>query len=396
MKKKILNSFFVLKALTALVGPLFIIEIFELTKSPIHVGLMSFCAALGTITGSIYWGKYSRSRTFVYGFLSLFFLSFLFTKNIILIYLSAYYFYFFNISSYLALLNSPYFRKGTRQKLSKLEEKGGFAWLIGLILGLITKFAQTEYIVILVQTIGIATLLYSYKTLRKEFRREVGKGIILVERVISYSPYFTYTLFLFTLKSFSLFNKSMIKLRKPKEMSFHLPFILFFIGTGIVLAQVITFIKSAGFDNSVVYLSLLVASSFSIIGYRIARTLSSLTLIPQIMIIARAFIFPLFFFLTFLKGTPFLLLLIFLRAFQGFSWGILAIWFNSLVLKLRRSALGTNLALRNISASLANAASGFLLELYTPSIFLLSLIFFVASAIKFKQLVGRKLAKSFL
>lgn len=390
MKKKILSAFFVLKALTALVGPIFLIEIFELTKSPIHVGLISFCAALGTITGSVYWGKYSKGRIFVYGFFSLFFLSLLLIKNAVLVYVSAYYFYFFNIASYLALLNSPYFRKKTRQKLSKLEEKGGIAWLIGLLLGLSTKFVPTDYIVILAQTIGIVTLLYSYKTLREELRREVGKGIVLAERVISYSPYFTYTLLLFTLRSFNLFNKSILRLRKPKEMSFHLPFILFFFGTGIVLAQIVTLIKSAGFDNSVVYFSLLIASSFSIIGYRIARAMTSPSLISQIMIVGRAFLFPLFSLLIYLRGIPFLLLLVFLRAFQGLSWGILAIWFNSIVLKLRRGALGTNLALRNISASLANGASGFLLELYPLSIFFLSSVFFVVSSLKFKQLIGRK------
>ena len=361
--KKTMVAYFILKVLTAFSLPLFLIITYDLTSSAIYVGIVSFLLAFGDIVGNVYWYKMSRRKNvFLLSYLSFISLFLLLFNKISLVLISAYLFSFFNAAGYISLLHSKFFRKKPKERLAKFEKFGGIAYVIGLALGFSIKLISYFEIIPLIEIFALISILSLYKTIRREVEKEVSKGLIAIEDFIEKSPKGFSLLISTIVRSLTLFSFTFFSLRKPSKIKFHIPYILFFFAAGLLLPQIVTVIKEKNLGDIWVYFSYFLGSLFSLLGYQIIQKTRNSKKIGVSSLFLRVFLFLSFFFLTILSGIFLQISIIVFKILQGFTWGVLLVWFNYLIIKRKKSELGINLSLRSFSSSLGNFFGGFLFE----------------------------------
>jgi len=359
MRSKIMIAYFILKVLTAFSIPMFLIVTFDLTRSGTFVGLTSFLLAFGNITGNVYWHKIlKRRRVFLFSYLSFVSLILLLSKNIWIVLFPSYTFSFFNCAGYISLLVSKSIEKNPKARLAKLEKFGGIAYLIGLALGFTTKLFPFYYLIFLIQFTSILSITIIYKTIRRELKKEISKGLFILEDLIVKPPKLFVSFSLTLMKSLSLLSSTFFRFKKPSSIKFHLMFILFFLSSGMIIPQVVTVIKSARLHDIWVYASYVVGSSFALLGYYAVQKSKSIDKIAVSSMTIRIFLFLSFFALASISGLYLIVAVLLFRAIQGITWGVLLVWFNYVVLKKKRSELGANLSIRSFSSSIGGLVGG--------------------------------------
>ena len=379
-------AYFILKVLTAFSLPMFLIVSFNLTHSGFYIGLTSFLLAFGSITGNVYWHRMLRKRrVFLLSYLSFASLIFLLSHSIWVVLFASYTFSFFNCAGYISLLVSKSIEKNPKTRLAKLERFGGIAYLIGLSLGLFTKIILFIYLIALVQATSIVSILIIYKTIRREFQKEISKGLFVLEDLISKPPKLFISFSLTLIKGLTLLPSTFFRFRKPRNIRFHLAFIFFFLSAGMIIPQVVTIIKSGGLDDLWVYASYIVASSFALLGYYLVQKSKNIEKIAITSLVVRVVLFFFFFSLVDVKGVFLITSVIVFRVIQGITWGIILVWFNYVVLKRRKSELGANLSLRSFSSSIGGLLGGIFFDWSVISLSLISSILMILSIISYKK-----------
>lgn len=394
--RPIYSSFFFFKVLRAIATPLFLIFAFEISGSPIQVGIVAWSLTLGEVLGSSVWGRISarlksKKWLFIGGVSSYLLLSFLYiSKNLLMLNLIAFIFSFINVSTYVCLIFFG-FSKNLKKKLARIEEIGGVGYLLGLLIGLSSKFISPQLIFLVISVSSTPLFFLTFKTVRDEIFKEFRKGIFILEDLLNLLARIERE-FVKELGKFFSFrshhSKTLIPLShlsRPKTVLNHLPFLLFLFSFGLVIPQITSIIRMKGFDNSFVYLFAIVSSLASIYSYRSVYSIKNLYRAFAPAFLTRWIFFILLILSLSLSGPNFLILILSFAFIKGITWGFFLITFNHISLEKFRGEFGVNLGLRSLAYSLGSLAGGFILSYWGYWLFLISSSIMMLGFIIFKK-----------
>lgn len=375
-----------LKLVRALFSLLVALAVFELGGGPVGVGYVFASLSIGDLLGSLIFGRiafYPRKQKemFVFGFIGITFclLILVFYLNLFLLYVDSFLF---------ALLsNAPYFaslsilsrhKKGISKRISKFESIGGWAWVIGLALGIIIRnffsIPQIFALLLIISTIGTfySLILFERKItieIAEQFKKEKGL-LIWVEDLIDLiqkeeeKVFKSVATLTGAVRSSFPFVK-IVSLKFPtKYILFHFSFFLIFLSFGIVDPQIVTLVKQKEFGDSVVYALSFIASFFSAIYYsKVGKMKISLNLLKS-SFLYRLLIIPLAILAIFYAKLIFLFLIVIFSIMAGITWALFYIVGNTLILEKAKEQLGINNFQRILGYIIGNFISGKLISLF--------------------------------
>ncbi len=392
--KKLLGSFFLFKALTALMNPLFLIMAFDLTSSPMMVGLTATFLTMGSLIGSHYWGKLSlkiksKKYSFTMGFVSFILPLLLLVKySIWMVLFVAFIYSFLNNSTYFSLVFLGRV-KDYKKRLIKVERIGAIGWVFGMLMGLSIEFVPLKFILVYSAVLSIFLILFTYKTVRKELFRELGKGLLVLNDItnliVKSEKVFFDQLFRFLKVSRNLPTFLIPFFKKSyKHLSFHIPFFVITFSFGLVYPQMISLIKLRGIQNFWIYLFFAIDSLSSFFEYGIILKMKNFRKKFLLFSTARLFSFVMISFGFIFNNIQFIMFLIFFFMIKGITWSFLVIYFGYLTITKAKSEFGLNIGLRSLAYSLGSFVGGVLIETIGYHLFLFASFFMVLGIALFK------------
>ncbi|KPU63895.1 MFS transporter permease [Thermococcus sp. EP1] len=243
-----------------------------------EIGLLTSLSAFASTLGTVFWGKLSdkllkRKLFILMGFFSVsVFLSALSLVSNFweLILVNALYSFFLasTVSIPIVLLFRNVRKTRWEEGVGKFNKIGGWAWVIGLLLGFIlVRFLAFRELLLLFALLNIPAFIIAWKTIREApvyLHRSNIKP--LVNQVIQKGRY---------LPNFLIHLPTRLKL-SPKFRGFYLSSFLFWISSGMYTTQLPVFLIKNGFTSQEVFgLALLNSSTSAMLYQRVGKKLRS-------------------------------------------------------------------------------------------------------------------------
>ena len=377
------------KVILSILSVLLIILVLNLGGNAFWVGLVGTLSTLGTMLGSLYFGKktfqtFFKFKFFFYTFLgfTVFLLLLYLVQNLIFTLLLTFLIWFLQCSFFFGAYALISERKNkTKEAMGKLEKIGGFAWVGGTFVGFcLSSFFDLQTILFILFLISLISFLSLPIFLSKriidemtqEFLKEVGVFEKNFERVFLRIPH------LHTLISHP-YHFKFIEIVPTKHLKFHLGFFFLFIAIGLLFSQYVNFMKTNGLSTNLIFLITLISSTLSAIFYEIAaHTKNEYDTFRKILFL-RTFIFLLLAFCAF-NLIPLFPTLITFEILIGITWAYLYINSYYFILKLARNEIGVKSFFENLGYILGSFLSGIIVLSFGFSINFLtaSILIFLA------------------
>ena len=354
------------KLILSILSVLLIILVLNLGGNAFWVGLVSVSSTLGTMLGSLYFGKRAFQTFFKFKFFFYTFLGFTIcllllylVQNLIFTLLLTFLIWFIQCSFFFgayALISEK--RDGVKKAMGKLEKIGGFAWVGGTFVGFcLSSFFNLPTILFILFLISLMSFLSLPIFLSKRIIDEVTKEFL--KEVGSFEKRFGRILeipHLHTLTSHP-YHFKFIELLPPKHLKFHLGFFLLFIAIGLLFSQYVNFMKSKGLNTNLIFLITSISSTLSAIFYEIATHPRNEYDTFRKILFLRTFIFLLLALCAF-NLTPLFPTLITFEILIGISWAYLYINSYYFILKLAKKEIGVKSFFENLGYILGSFLSG--------------------------------------
>jgi len=357
------------KVILSILSILLVILVLELGGNAFWVGLVGTFSTLGTMLGSLYFGKkafqtFFKFKFFFYTFLG--FTIFLFllylVKNLILTLLLTFLIWFIQSSFFFgayALISEKKYK--AKETMGKLEKIGGFAWVGGIFVGFcLSSFFTLQTILFTLFLISLISFLllpfFLSERIIDEITKEFLKEIGILEEFLTKFKIFLRIPHLHTLISHP-YNFKFVEIVSSKHLKFHFGFFLVFIAIGLVFSQYVNFMKTSGLNTNLIFLITLISSILSAIFYEIAAHSKNEYDTFRKNLLLRTFIFLLLSLCAF-NIIPLVPTLITFEIMIGITWAYLYINSYYLILKLAKHEIGFKSFFENLGYILGSFLSG--------------------------------------
>jgi MFS family permease len=244
--------------------------------------------------------------------------------------------------------------------IGKFNEIGGWAWVGGMVLGLVlAQFLTIREIFVVLGFIGLFSLPWGMKTIR-EVPLHVDRRILGV-----YAGY--------VVEKFRYLPNMITHLPRPSLEGFgrlYLSAVTFWVGAMLYFTQFPVLLKSRGMGASELYLMSIANSAVSAymytrVGLRLRKTGGYGALKRGLLL--RSFAFGLLALSTLTKGTPFFILAFVSYLLAGYTWSYISISTSSIIShrappEKRGALIGAYNLVSSLGAIAGNLLSGFIVE----------------------------------
>ncbi len=381
---KLATTIIPFKVINAIFSVLIFLLAFEISKGSVEIGLTALFYSLGNMISSIYWGRKAflirnKIKLVLIGYLGLIaslYFSYL-ASVIYYVYISALLFGLFSNAIYFSLLSliTKRQRKRIPKLIGKFESVGGWAWIVGLIIGFVLRSVidiRTFFGLMIAMTLfGMVYSIYVIrKSVIKKLVRKLGKEGLLP--IIEESTQLLQAQEERAFKKIVWFSQAVryqwpnFKFITPrisrKNIKLHFAFFVLFLAFGLVYPQYITLLKEKKLDDSLVFALTTISSLLSAIYYKHAGTIKKVKNTLWHAIASRSILYILLIASLFFYDIPFLFLMVFFQVVDGISWAFIAIPSNSWIMKKSKKMLGVNNFYRVLGYMLGSLASGYLVS----------------------------------
>lgn len=389
-------SFIPFKVSTGGASPLIPLITMDVGGGPAEVGIVNAIGSAFSMLGGLFWGKLSdrlnRRKVFLLiGFLgtSIMTIAFALARSVSqVIAINAIYTFFIaaTIPIPVLIITKAFRLEDWDYAIGKFNEIGGWAWVLGLVVGLLlTPLLGIRWTFVVLGVVGLLSFPWGKKTVREVpvhiDRKVLGVYAGYVVEKFRYLPNMVTHLPRFSAKGFGRLYFS----------SF-----LFWVGAMLYFTQFPVFLTSRGFGTTSIYLMSIGNSAISAFMYtRVGKTLRKSGGYPALIrgLAVRAFAFSLLVAST-LIGGPVFVPLAFLSYFMaGYTWSYISISTTSIISrsappKEKGTLMGTYNMISSLGAIAGNFISGFLTEAFGFTFdFSLSTVLILISIL---PLVGRR------
>ena len=385
LKTKTPKTFYAIvphKAVLAIISTLIALMAIHLGASSVEVGVIIALMTIGNLLGSLIWAKVvAQTRKYVtfylFGNLGLFIgCLLLLDETMEGVYAAALTIPLLSASTYfsaLFLVNEE-FSDRLSEMVGRFESIGGWAWVGGLVFGVIAAKALSPFDFSAVLTIASFLAIFyassllggkilhrAIEGLKKDFgllplldsalEKVVGFEEVAIEEVLTgfhevltgdvvqYSQYF--------------------KIAIPREyLAFYLSQVVAFVSFGLVYPQLVPIMKMKGFEDSIVYLISLTSSIIAALTYtRVGKTQD-----PRRALFTsyatRALLFFALVASIWLSAEAALALLLFFSLLDGYTWAYIVILLNLSAMNISKEAVGVSNFMRNLGYVAGSVAGG--------------------------------------
>ncbi|MDN5321379.1 MAG: hypothetical protein PWP49_1799 [Thermococcaceae archaeon] len=348
----------------------------EAGGSPQEVGVINAIGSIASMIGGVFWGKLSdkmlkRKPFLILGFIGTSLFSFLmaFSRDITQLMVLNFLYSFFiaaTIPIPVILIARVLKKKQLDYGIAKFNEIGGWAWVIGLILGFfLAYFLSIRQLLVVFAVVNIPSIVLGVKWIQEApfrvERKSLGVYANYIVEKFRYLPNIMIHL--------PEYNKrALTRFLEFKE--FYLASILFWVGAMLYFSQFPVLLKSRSVSTSEIYLASVLNSSIAAYMYMKAGTHTErrggkASLIRGLSI--RSFSFSLILFGLSQTGTVFKLYAFVSYALAGYSWAYIGISTTSMISKLAKekeqgAMMGFYNLISSLGAIIGSILSGFIVK----------------------------------
>lgn len=348
----------------------------EVGGSPREVGLINAIGSIASMIGGIFWGKLSdrmlkRKPFLILGFIGTSLFSFLmaFSRNITQLMILNFLYSFFvaaTIPIPVILIVRVLKKKQLDYGIAKFNEIGGWAWVVGLILGFfLAYFLTIRQLLVIFALVNIPSIVLGVKWIQEApfriERKNLGVYANYVVEKFRYLPNIMIHLPEYNKRAF-------LKFLEFKEL--YLATILFWIGAMLYFSQFPVLLKVHNVSTSEIYLASVLNSSIAAYMYMRAGTHTErrggkASLIRGLSI--RSFGFSLILLGLFQTGIFFKICAFISYTLAGYSWAYISISTTSIISKLAKekekgAMMGFYNLISSLGAIIGSALSGFIVK----------------------------------
>ncbi len=375
------------KFLGALITTLSMILAVDLYR---HIGASIVFSLImaGNMLASIIFGKYlfnikRKGLLIVLGFVGTLFSTsiILKAKSIEMLSLAVFIYSLLSNSTYFALLSILSDLK-KYELVGRIEEVGGWAWVLGLLFGAFAvKILGMQAVLQLLVISSILSLIYSIYILdvlrakiikagirkrRKKIKIEESGLLILLEKSLEIFEKEVDVVAKKVSASMHSIVKSPymlpfihMKVSLPKKnLDVHITFFALFLSFGIVFSQIVAFMKDKGIENSTIFIFSLVSSILSAMFYKKAVDVYDIRGFVGIRLLMLAILL-----ISILAhGYYFAFLMLLFYILNGYTWAYIVVSPNKMFIEHSKGDLGVNNFFKNLGYAIGGIFSGFIVE----------------------------------
>ncbi len=375
------------KFLGALITTLSIILAVDLYR---HIGASIVFSLImaGNMLASIIFGKYlfnSKRKGFliVLGFVGTLFSTSIILKadSIELLSLAVFIYSLLSNSTYFASLSILSDLK-KYELVGRIEEIGGWAWVLGLFFGAFAvKILGMQAVLQLLVIFSVLSLIYSIyildviraKIIKAEIRKRrkkikieesgllilLEKGLEIFEKEVDVVARKVSASMHSIVRSPYMLPFTHMKVSLPKKnLDIHITFFALFLSFGIVFSQIVAFMKDKGIENSTIFIFSLVSSILSAMFYKKAvnvydiRGFVGIRLLMLVVLVISILA----------HGYYFTILMLLFYLLNGYTWAYIVVSPNKMFIEHSKGDLGVNNFFKNLGYAIGGIFSGFIVE----------------------------------